>query len=191
MGIDAFGHTQMSEIRTTVSPEGRAHLARLIADLRAGLAKYRDERRAIADGYRPEGPDVPIGSLKHFINYDNVRVNWQHLDPDRPTALLYRKTAGGGYELAGVMFTASLATTMDELDRRIPLAYGHWHSHRNVCQPKPGTVALTRAQARAFGFSGSINTKAACAAAGGVFLDNVFGWMVHVYPFENDLARQF
>jgi len=31
----------------------------------------------------------------------------------------------------------------------------------------------------------------ACAAAGGVFLDNVFGWMVHVYPFETDVAKEF
>jgi hypothetical protein len=80
---------------------------------------------------------------------------------------------------------------MDELDERIPLAYGHWHSHRNVCQPKNEAAPLTREHARRYGFSGSINTKAACDAAGGVFLDNVFGWMVHVYPFENDVARQF
>jgi len=190
MGIDAFGHTQMSEARSDVTPERKAHLDRLIAYLRASLPKYRSLDRAIADGYRPEGPDVPVGSLKHFVNYANLRANWQHLDPEKPMALLYRRTPGG-YDLAGVMFTAPIASSMDELDERIPLAYGHWHSHRNVCQPKNEAAPLTREQARRFGFSGSINTKVACAAAGGVFLDNVFGWMVHVYPFENDVARQF
>jgi hypothetical protein len=105
-------------------------------------------------------------------------------------ALLYRRTPGG-YDLAGVMFTAPISSSMDELDTRVPLAYGHWHSHRNVCQAKPGAAALTREQQREFGFSGSINAKAACDAAGGVFMDNVFGWMVHVYPFEHDLKRQF
>ena len=190
MGIDAFGHTQMSEARDAVAPDRQAHLQRLIAALRATLPKYRSLDRALADGYRPEGPDVPPGALKHFVNYANLRANWQHLDPDKPMALLYRRTRDG-YELAGVMFTAPIASSMDDLDKRIPLAYGHWHSHRNVCQPRNAAQALSRDDARKFGFSGSINTKAACDAAGGVFLDNVFGWMVHVYPFEDDVARQF
>jgi len=189
MGIDAFGHTQLSASRMSVTPERQAHIQRLITYLRGTLPRYRSLERAIADGYRPEGPDVPVGAFKHFINYANLRANWQHLDPDKPMALLYRRTPTG-YDLAGVMFTAPIDTTMEELDQRIPLAYGHWHSHRNVCQPK-SEAPLTRAQSRAFGFSGSINTAAACAAAGGVFLDNVFGWMVHVYPFENDVAKQF
>jgi hypothetical protein len=189
MGIDAFGHTRLSSSRMSVTPEGKAHVARLIAYLRDTLPKYRSIDRAVADGYRPEGPDVPIGAYKHFVNYQNLRANWQHLDPDKPMALLYRRTPSG-YELAGVMFSAPMSSSMDDLDQRIPLAYGHWHSHRNVCQPKTARQ-LTRAEAREFGFSGSINTAKACAAAGGVFLDNVFGWMVHVYPFENDVAKQF
>ena len=189
MGIDAFGHTQLSSSRMPVTPDREAHIQRLITYLRATLSKYRSLDRAVADGYRPEGPDVPAGALKHFINYSNLRANWQHLDPDKPMALLYRRTPGG-YEFAGVMFTAPIKSSMEDLDRRIPLAFGHWHSHRNVCQPKT-PAPLTREQARKFGFSGSINTPAACAAAGGVFLDNVFGWMVHVYPFESDVSKQF
>jgi hypothetical protein len=31
---------------------------------------------------------------------------------------------------------------------------------------------------------GSIVTKEACDAEGGKFLPQIFGWMVHVYPFE-------
>lgn len=189
MGIDAFGHTQMSQARTSVSPDRAAHLDRLIAYLRTTLPKYRSLDLAEAEGYRPEGPEVPVGALKHFVNYANLRANWQHLDPDKPMALLYRRTTTG-FTLAGVMFTAPIASSMDELDKRIPLEYGHWHSHRNVCQPK-FAAPLTRDQAREFGFSGSINTKEACDAAGGVFFDNVFGWMVHVYPFETDVAKQF
>ncbi len=189
MGIDAFGHTQFDSSRMSVTPERKAHIQRLIAYLRNTLPKYRSVDRAIADGYRPEGPDVPVGAFKHFVNYENLRANWQHLDPDKPMALLYRRTQAG-YDLAGVMFSAPMTSTMEDLDKRIPLAYGHWHSHRNICQPKT-TAPLSREQAREFGFSGSINTRAACAAAGGVFLDNVFGWMVHVYPFETDVAKQF
>lgn len=190
MGLDAFGHTKMAEEWATLAPERRAHVERLLAALRASLPRYREVAAAIADGYEPAGEAVPIGALKHFVNLANVRVNWQHLDPERPMALLYRRRKSG-YDLAGVMFTAPIATSMDELDQRVPLSLGHWHSHRNVCQPRPGHAPLSKTQERAFGFSGSINTEAACRAAGGVFFDNVFGWMVHVYPFETDLAKQF
>ncbi len=189
MGIDAYGHTRMSEMRDDTTPEQKAHLLRLLSDLRTSLPKYRDIKQAIADGYRPEGRDVPVGALKHFVNYANLRANWQHLDPQKPMALLYRREPNG-YKLAGVMFTAPIASDMDALDDRIPLMYGHWHSHRNVCQLK-SRGPMTPKESRSFGFSGSINTKNACDAAGGVFLDNVFGWMVHVYPFENDLAKAF
>jgi hypothetical protein len=34
------------------------------------------------------------------------------------------------------------------------------------------------------GPDGSIATADACAAAGGRFFPQLFGWMVHVYPFE-------
>ena len=190
MGVDAFGHTKMAEARATVEPDRLVHVQRLVTALRASLPRYRDVNAAIADGYQPAGESVPIGALKHFVNLDNVRVNWQHLDPERPMALLYRRTERG-YDLAGVMFTAPIASSMEELDRRVPLALGRWHSHRNVCQPKPGHVPLGKTEQRAFGFSGSINTEAACRSAGGVFFDNVFGWMVHVYPFETEIAKQF
>ena len=35
-----------------------------------------------------------------------------------------------------------------------------------------------------FGLAGSISTKAECEAADGKFVPQIFGWMVHVYPFE-------
>jgi hypothetical protein len=36
------------------------------------------------------------------------------------------------------------------------------------------------------GLEGSITTNEACEAAGGEFRSHLFGWMVHVYPFETD-----
>ena len=35
-----------------------------------------------------------------------------------------------------------------------------------------------------FGLNGSISTEEACEAAGGTFMPHVFGWMVHMYPWE-------
>ena len=43
-----------------------------------------------------------------------------------------------------------------------------------------------------FGFTGKIADSAECEAAGGHFLKQAFGWMVHVYPFSgDDLAVAF
>ena len=36
---------------------------------------------------------------------------------------------------------------------------------------------------------GSITTKQGCDEAGGTFLPHVFGWMVHVYPYETDAEK--
>jgi hypothetical protein len=190
MGIDPYGHTRMSEMRDAVSTEGMAHTQRLLAILRADLVRYRDPAAAERDGYRREGEDVPVGALKHYFNDANYRKNLTHLDPEAPPAILYRRTKTG-YELAGVMFTAPIATSMDELDGRLPLALAHWHSHRNLCVAKPGTPPLSREDRKRFGFSGSIATRDACAAASGVFLDNVYGWMSHVYPYASTLADAF
>jgi hypothetical protein len=40
-----------------------------------------------------------------------------------------------------------------------------------------------------FGLTGSIATKGGCDAAGGRFYPVIFGWMVHVYPFESSRQK--
>jgi hypothetical protein len=190
MGIDAFGHTRLSQSREIVSSQGFEHTQRLLAILRRELVEYRSYRTAIAHGYLLEGDDVPVGALKHFFNYGNFVKNQGHLDPTAPSAILYRRTASG-YTLAGVMFTAPIDVSMDELDNRIPLAFAHWHSHRNICMPHGSLLRLSAQDRSRFGFSGSIATRAACDRASGAFIDNVYGWMAHVYPFEADITQQF
>src|SRR5215469_5053302 len=37
-----------------------------------------------------------------------------------------------------------------------------------------------------FGFTGTISNEADCQAAGGNFHQQIFGWMIHVYPFASD-----
>jgi hypothetical protein len=37
-----------------------------------------------------------------------------------------------------------------------------------------------------FGFTGTISDQADCEAAGGNFHKQIFGWMIHVYPFASD-----
>jgi len=48
------------------------------------------------------------------------------------------------------------------------------------CGQEAGSVATNPK----FGLMGSIATKEDCDTAGGRFMPQVFGWMVHVYPME-------
>ena len=40
-----------------------------------------------------------------------------------------------------------------------------------------------------FGFNGTISNEADCEAAGGNFHKQIFGWMIHVYPFASEDLR--
>ena len=40
-----------------------------------------------------------------------------------------------------------------------------------------------------FGFTGTISEQAECEAVGGTFHKQIFGWMIHVYPFAGDDLR--
>jgi len=87
--------------------------------------------------------------------------------------------------LVGVMYTARKTATEDELNERIPLSIAQWHAHVNLCMP-PADKRQEVLQAHPkFGLRGSISTKEDCDAAGGRFMPQVFGWMVHVYPMES------
>ena len=83
------------------------------------------------------------------------------------------------------MYTAPRRWTQDQLNQRVPLSVARWHQHVNICLPARGTHPLTTDWSK-FGPNGSIATRAQCDAAGGRFFPVVFGWMVHVYPWESD-----
>jgi hypothetical protein len=48
---------------------------------------------------------------------------------------------------------------------------------------------LQQVDLKEFGFRGSIATEEACEQAGGRWFPQIFGWMVHVYPYETDPAK--
>jgi len=72
--------------------------------------------------------------------------------------------------------------TEEKLNERVPLSVTRWHAHVNICLP-PRDQAQQADWAK-FGFRGSIATTEECARTGGRFWPQIFGWMVHVYPFE-------
>lgn len=159
----------------------------IVAQLRSGIEKYRDYHVALDDGFKIFMPNVPQPEY-HFTNYGNGFLAAMKFDPSRPTSLLYKKT-GSGYELVGAMYTMPKRATPEQLDQRVPLSIAMWHLHTNLCLPQQSE--LKTADWTKFGLKGSIATQEACDAAGGRFRPSIFGWMVHIYPYETSPDKIF
>jgi hypothetical protein len=157
----------------------------LVRAATAAMAPYKDYRKALADGYEIFLPDV-AQTQYHFTKYEYGRQARLRFDPSKPTSLLYKKTTDGGYELVGAMYTDRVDATEDELNERAPLSIARWHQHINFCKAPAGQQTAYFGPAAKFGLRGSIATKEACEAAGGTFYPHLFGWMLHIYPYEAD-----
>jgi hypothetical protein len=178
------GHMFMTALRP-LQPGDQQRADAVVADAKIAMAPYADYHKALADGYEIFLPNVPQHQY-HFTKYEYGREAHSHFDPLKPTSLLYTKTPDGGYKLVGAMYTDRVNATEDELNQRIPLSIAHWHQHVNFCKAPAGKKMEYFGPNAKFGLLGSIDTKEACDAAGGEFLPHLFGWMVHVYPYEAD-----
>jgi hypothetical protein len=179
-------HMHMTAMRPR-SPADLEQAGRIVSELRSGIEKYRDYRVALDEGYRIFLPEVPQPEY-HFTSYKNGFLAAMRFDPSAPTSLLYRRTADG-YELVGAMYTLPKRSSEEQLNERVPLSVAMWHLHTNLCMPPKSEGR--KADWTKFGLQGSISTEAACNAAGGTFHPSVFGWMVHVYPYEDSVEKAF
>jgi hypothetical protein len=179
-------HMHMTAMRPQ-TPEDTARASEIVAQLRSGIEKYKDYHAALNDGYKIFLPNLPQPEY-HFTNYWNGFLEAFSFDPARPTSLLYKKTSGG-YELVGAMYTMPKRATEEQLNARVPLSVAMWHLHTNLCMPQKGQAR--NADWTKFGLRGSIATQDACDAANGRFQPVIFGWMVHVYPYEDSLDKVF
>jgi hypothetical protein len=166
------------------APGDAEHAAQVLAALRAGLKPYADYHQALAEGFTIFAPNrrQPV---YHFTNRRRALLSAVHFDPSQPTSLLYEKV-GDDYRLVGAMYTAPRWTSLAELNRRVPLSVAQWHEHTNWCLPQRDEMARLDERGAdgrpLFGGRGTIVTAAGCSAAGGRFIPQAFGWMVHVYP---------
>jgi len=179
-------HMHMTEMRPQ-TPEDTARANEIVWQLRSGIEKYKDYHVALNDGYKIFLPNLPQPEY-HFTKYVNGFLEAFTFDPARPTSLLYKKTSDG-YELVGAMYTMPKRATEEQLNKRVPLSVAMWHLHTNLCMPQKGQ--LRSAYMSKFGLKGAIATQEACDAAGGRFHPVIFGWMVHVYPYEDSLDKVF
>jgi len=181
------GHMYMTALRSA-KPGDQQKADAVVAAAKQAMAPYEDYQKALADGYQIFLPDVPQPQY-HFTRYEYGLEARLHFDPLKPTSLLYKKTPDGGYKLIGAMYTDRVDATEDELNDRVPLSIARWHQHINFCKAPAGQKAAYFGPDAKFGLGGSITTKEDCDAAGGQFRPHLFGWMVHVYPYETDAKK--
>lgn len=161
--------------------EDQRKAEQIVQTLREVLAPYHDYRVAVEDGYAPFLHNVP-GINFHFLSRWRAAKEFFRFDPAEPTSLLYRKTPDG-WALNGVMYTASRWASEEELNARVPLSVAQWHAHVDICLPprfSSGTADWTL-----YGPQGSIVKEEDCDAVNGEWVPQRFGWMVHVFPFED------
>jgi hypothetical protein len=101
--------------------------AQLVADVRAGAARFEDVNAAQQEGYR-----LLVGGrngMSHWIN-GAYHADGRIVDPDRPESLMYLRMSDGSWKLVGVMF---LMPTASEPGPRIAGPLTAWHAHNNLC----------------------------------------------------------
>jgi hypothetical protein len=181
------GHMYMTTLRP-LKPGDQQKADAIVSAAKTAMEPYKDYRKALAEGYKIFLPNVPQPQY-HFTKYENARDAAFHFDPKKPTSLLYKKTSDGGYQLVGAMYTDRVGATEDEINERVPLSIVRWHQHINFCKAPKGQEAEYFGSDAKFGLKGSVTTKKACDEVGGEFLPHLFGWMVHVYPYEADSKK--
>jgi len=179
--MDMGPHMRMSALREP-KPGDADRAAKVVQHARRVAQKYADYHTALADGFKIFHPEIPQKQY-HFTNYAYAFEAAFSFNPDHPTSLLYEKH-GDDYKLIGVMYTAPKRLPEEDLDQRVPLSVAQWHQHVNFCAPPQGHGNEMLGPNPRFGLHGSISTEEACEASGGTFKPVIFGWMVHVYPFE-------
>jgi hypothetical protein len=178
-----MGHMQMS-LKGEPAPGDDAHAQQILAAAGAVLSHYRDVNTALRDGYKPFFPTGRIGDEIHYTNSRYRRKEQQHVDYNHPGSILYKRTAEG-LKAVGVMYTAPVDATPQQLNAIAPLSVATWHRHVDFCGgPKSLPKSEQFGPKARFGPQGSIHTEEACRAAQGLWIPVVLGWMTHVYPDE-------
>jgi len=178
-------HMQMS-LKEDPAPGDQARATEILAAADAVLSRYRDVETALRDGYRPFYPTGRMGEEIHYTNYRYRRKEQQQVDYTRPGSILYKRTEEG-LKAVGVMYTAPVDASPQQLNSIAPLSIATWHRHVDFCGGPRNLPASEQFGPNArFGPQGSIHTEEACRAAQGLWIPVVLNWMTHVYPNEQE-----
>src|SRR5580698_2192091 len=108
------GHMHMTPLRPK-QPGDEEKAKAVVAEAKATMERYKDYRKALADGYVIANPKLEQPQY-HFNKEANARDADFHFDPSKPTSLLYRRTPYQQYKLEGVMYTARPNATERDLN---------------------------------------------------------------------------
>jgi hypothetical protein len=123
----APGHDHGPAPGGPLTPAQQAAADKLVADTKAGLARYASLDAAIADGYTELTP--PGRPIVHYANHDYMH-DGRILDPERVESLVYAFPPGHAPVLLGAMYM------MEKAGGPGPLIGGsltQWHVHDNLC----------------------------------------------------------
>ncbi len=96
--MDMGPHMKMTSVRA-MQPGDQEKADQIVTAARSVAEKYKGYKVALADGFKIFLPNLPQKQY-HFTNYWNAFEAARHLDPSRPTSLLYEKH-GEDYKLIG------------------------------------------------------------------------------------------
>jgi hypothetical protein len=178
-------HMKMSALRQA-TPADTARAQQIVDTARKSMEKYKDVKMAEADGYQIFLPELKQ-KMYHFTNYRYAMEAGFRFNAEHPTSLLYEKIDDKNFKLIGAMYTAPARYSEEDLDRRVPLSIAQWHQHVNLCKPPQDKRNEMFGKSPRFGLQGSISTQGECETAGGTFIPRIFGWMVHLYPYEQSM----
>ena len=181
-------HMEMTPARAA-TPADSARALAVVAELRRGIAKYKDVSVAERDGYRMFLPNVKNQRVYHFTSRGNAFKEAFRFDAEKPTSLLYKRAPDGTLVLIGAMYTMPKRASLETLDERLPLSIARWHKHVNWCLPKLGDKErwLERRDGRpVFGPESPIATQEACDSVGGKFHESLLGWMIHANVYAGE-----
>ncbi|MDB5069454.1 MAG: hypothetical protein JWM87_565 [Candidatus Eremiobacteraeota bacterium] len=176
------GHMDVTRVRPE-SEADRRKAGTIVSAAKRVMTEYPTVADAERAGFKKFLPGVRLPE-EHYTNDTYALEAWRGtFDPEHPTSLIFERH-GESLTLAGVMYTANKNATEQQLDAAVPLGIARWHRHVRFCWPPPGVNDDPR-----FGFAGSITDEMACRAAGGRWMPELFGWMVHVWPLEHEQAK--
>ena len=193
-GAEAAGPHMLMTVERGEAPGDRERAKQLAGALKAGAERFRNVEDAVAAGYEsfPKDPPADLQEI-HYVHRKWSQAEAEQIDPERPGALLYRRTDHGGLRLVGAMVTAPATASLEELDSRVPLSMTRWHLHTNMNVPRPiwdedEWARTTDDGQPLFGPESPVATREGSEAVGGRFLPVVFGWMAHAYVFDDTIA---
>ena len=135
-------HMSMTKLHPP-RPGDQARADAILAAAKKAAERYRDSRKAEADGYTIFMPEQRQ-NVYHFILESTNSDDKDRFDPDQPRGLLYTKIdeSTAGYKLIGVMYMAPYGATEQELNARIPLSFAMASAPYDVCPAAARTRQL-------------------------------------------------